>query len=1036
MIKFEWWMAGMAFALSASAAVEPWETQTVLEINREPMRAYAHEYASVVAARTCERTNAIVQSLNGDWKFKWTKTPAESPKDFFLDDFDVSGWDTIAVPSNWQMKGFGNPIYVNAGYSDFDDAAFPKVVTPYGDPTGAYRRSFTLDPAWKGQQVFVHFDGVESAFQLWVNGQFVGYSQDSKLPSEFNLTPYLKPGENTMALRVFRWSDGSWLEDQDGFNMSGIYRDVWLYPTPTVAIRDFFAKDDLDKNYRAADFSVDVTMHNYGGEPSASQRVQAAIDGKTLEANIPSLAAGEERTVTLNQRFSNPKKWTAETPNLYPLVLTLSQDGKTTQITATEFGFRKLEIRGNVFLLNGKPFIEKGVNRVEHDPVNGHYITRARMEKELRLMKQNNINAVRTSHFPSCSEFYVLCNRYGICVMDEADMESTGHAIVSDPAWKPAHEERMARMIERDKNHPCVIVWSVGNECGPGPNMAAMHDVARKLDPSRPTAYHSQDQPAPYDIMAGGTVKGGHGRYYDLKTWRALGEADLGKPYVRTEGEHGMGNAMGDLQEVVDILEEYPSLGGFYIWDWVDQGLLTKTASGVPYIGYGGDFHEVKNSYNFCLNGIMLADLTKTGKLAEVGYCYQNAAFDWADADKTKVRLKNKNYYASFDALDGRWELLRDGKVAKRGTFAVPPIAPQSTVVFNSPVDAAAPAPSSEWLLNVHLDTKNDSLWAGRGYPVASEQLAITAPVFPAPGEVSPAKVGVEEKDNATIFSGKDFSVLLNHATGLFDRYEFGGKLLFKRGPALNVWRAPTDNDAGNRRKRSKNKYATMWWNAGLDQLDAKVVSLKIDGDVARIHRKLTCKGGGFDVETVATVAGDGTIDFQYVVKPFGKAVLKLPSLPKIGTQWVLPKGLETMTWYGKGPFHNYEDRNRGSRIGIYAKTVDEMYVNYPYPQEYGNMTQTRWVSMTDGNGYGLRVSGCQPLEVSARHYTDANLTAATHTYELKKTPEVYWNVDYRQCGLGNASCGNVPPSPPYRIKPAPVSFGFRMEPVANAKEK
>ena len=400
----------------------------------------AHQYTNAAAAKTCELDNSLFQSLNGPWKFKWTRTPEESPKDFFKEDYDVSGWTTISVPSNWQMHGYGNPVYVGGGTPSFDPDAFPKVETPYGRPTGAYKRTFTVDPAWKGQQIFVHFEAVESAFQLWVNGRFVGYGQDSKLPSEFNLTPYLRDGENTMALRVHRWSDGSWLEDQDGHRLSGIYRDVWLYPTPTVAIRDFFATADLDKQYKDAELAIEVAVKNYDTDTSAQQIVNATIAGITLEGIIPSLAAGTEHVVTLEALVPNPKKWTAETPNLYPLILTLHKEGTVTQTTATEFGFRQLETSRNVLLLNGKPYIQKGVNRVENDPVNGHYITRERLEKELRMMKQYNINAVRTAHFPANSEFYVLCNRYGLYVMDEANLESTGHrqGIVTDPAWKPA----------------------------------------------------------------------------------------------------------------------------------------------------------------------------------------------------------------------------------------------------------------------------------------------------------------------------------------------------------------------------------------------------------------------------------------------------------------------------------------------------------------------------------------------------------------------------------------------------------------------
>ena len=546
---------------SCEKKTNDWETVEVLQRGREPMRAYAHQYKNVKDALSFSLEKTEYQSLNGLWKFSWSREFKDSPKNFHKAGYDVSAWDEIEVPSNWQMKGYGNPIYVNAGYSDFDSDAFPAVKTPYGNPVGCYVKTFNLNAEWENKQVFIHFDGVESAYHLWLNGEFVGYSQDSKLPSEFNLTPYLKGGENTIAVHVYRWSDGSWLEDQDGFNMSGIYRDVWLYPTPNVAIRDFFATSDLDKNYNNATFSLEVSVKNYGKVKSSPKNLQAEIAGKQLKEQIPSIEAGEEHFLKLSTPIESPKKWTAETPHLYPLVLSLNEGDKTEQLTGTEFGFREIEIEGNRILLNGESFKQKGVNRVEHDPVNGHYISKERLEQELKLMKKNNINAIRTAHFPSNSEFYVMCNRYGIYVVDEANVEGTASAtpldFVNHESWRKAHEERMERMMHRNKNHPSVITWSVGNESHFGENLAAMHYLAKKIDTTRPTSYHYQQEPAPYDIIAGGTVEGGKGRYYPLEKWAELGEANLAKPYVRTEGAHGMGNAMGTFVQIVDIITDF-----------------------------------------------------------------------------------------------------------------------------------------------------------------------------------------------------------------------------------------------------------------------------------------------------------------------------------------------------------------------------------------------------------------------------------------------------------------------------------------------
>ena len=1013
-------------------ASNPWENPTILEQNREPMRACAHQYPDTKAALTFDREQSIQLSLNGPWKFKWARTYEECPRAFYQTSVDVSGWNTIEVPSNWQMKGYGKPLYARTGYNDFDQTKFPVVDTPYGRPVGSYRRTFIVDPAWDGHQVFVHFDGVEAAFQLWVNGTYVGYSQDSKLPAEFNLTPYLQSGENTMALRVFRFCDGSWLEDTDGWNMSGIYRDVWLYATPHVAIRDFFARADLDAQYRDATFEVEVKVKNYSDTVSSVRRLTATIAGKEMRQTIPELQPGAEEAVTLSTTITNPDKWSAELPALHPLLLTLADNEKTTQVTGTEFGFRKLEIKGNVCLLNGQPYIQKGVNRVEHDPVNGHYISPERLRDELRLLKEGNVNAVRTAHFPSQSEFYVLCNRYGIYVQNEANMESD-HKETHTAAWRPVHQERMARMIERDKNHPCVIAWSVGNEADPHANMAAMHDIAKKMDPTRPTAYHYQQDPAPYDIIAGGTLKGGKGRYFNHNAWVELGEKGLSKPYIRTEGLHISGNALGNLKETVEVMERSPHIGGLYIWDWVDQGVQTQTESGVAYIGYGGDFGEVTHGYTGCLDGIMLAELTNRGKLTELAYCYQNAGAEWSDTSKTSVRLHNHNFFVSLDHYVGRWELLQNGTPVKRGRFTPPTIVPRKSGDWPLPFSTSSLTADDEWLLNLYLETAEATPWAAKGYPVVREQLEIRPYPFPSPGGRRNEGVSSEKQETVTTFNGQNFSVALEHKTGLLSHYTAHGMVLFEHGPKLNFWRAPTCNDAGSRVKLNPNKYEGLWrLKGGLDQMEHRLLSLEVDDSTITARHDISgSTNGGFRTKTVTTIQEDGTLQFAYDIEPYGKRkFMHMASLPKIGTQCILPEGLEQMNWYGRGPHHNYSDRCGGSLIGIYNQTVDEQYVNYPWPQEYGNRSAIRWVKMLDSQGVGLAVKGIQPLEVSARHFSDRNLTEAKHTYDLKRTDEIHFNIDLVQCGVGNDSCGGNPPLEPYRVKVEPVTFAFSISPT------
>ena len=813
-----------------------------------------------------------------------------------------------------------------------------------------------------------------------------------------------------------------------------------MYPTPNVAIRDFFATSDLDKNYNDATFSLEVSVKNYGKVKSVPKVLQAEIAGKQLKGEIPSIDAGEEHVLKLSAVIESPRKWTAETPNLYPLILSLNEGDQTEQLTGTEFGFRKIEIDGNRILLNGQLFKQKGVNRVEHDPVHGHYISKERLEQELKLMKKNNINSIRTAHFPFNSEFYVLCNRYGLYVMNEANLEGTPWVtpldFVNHESWREAHVERMERLMHRDKNRPSVITWSVGNESHFGENMAAMHHVAKKMDTTRPTSYHYQQEPAPYDIIAGGTLKGGKSRYYTLEEWEALGEANLAKPYVRTEGAHGMGNAMGTFVQIVDIMEKYENLGGFYIWDWVDQGIKTATKDGVEYIGYGGDFGEQTHSYNFCLNGVVMADLSETGKLAEVKYGYKNAAFEWTN-NKKQIRITNKNYFVNLSKYSGKWELLRNGNVVQKGDFLVPDIAPQEGAIIPTPVNVSMLNKTDEWLLNLQLQTTQDELWAPKGYSVVEEQLSISSYNFSKKVNVaSPRLVSKPGKDNVILISDKSFSVEFDSEKGSLKNYKYNGEVLFEKGPSLNFWRATTDNDYGNRLKNMPNRFGVKWYKAGLNNLTHKLSSLKTVGNKIIAHYKILAdQNNGFNAIVIYSFYKDGSINFDFELEAFGSSIRELSSLPKVGTQWVLPKPMENMEWYGKGPFHNYIDRASGSFLGNYSARVEEQFVNYPYPQENGNKMEVRWVTMDNGNGLGLKIHAQQPLEVSAHNYTTKNMEVATHTYELLPTENIYWNIDYKQCGLGNGSCGPNTRKEHSILPTEKYQFNYWMQPIIIAKK-
>ncbi|WP_372806492.1 glycoside hydrolase family 2 TIM barrel-domain containing protein [Pontiella sp.] len=567
-----------------------WENPAVTGINQEPRHATMVPFASMEQASLNKSDSPYVQSLNGIWKFHWVKTPEERPMEFFKSDFDDSAWNGIEVPSCWQMKGYGTPIYTNIEYP-FDKNP-PFIGGANGNPVGSYRRTFALSSDWKGREVFIHFAGVDSAFYIWVNGKRVGYSQGSRTPAEFNLTPYLQPGNNELAVQVFRWCDGSYLEDQDGWRMAGIFREVYLFSTPQVHIRDFFVTPELDADYRHAVLNVDVSLKNYGQSIEQNTELEVVLCDRSnnrigsASATVPSLVAGAETTTALKIPVEHPEKWTHETPNLYHVFILQQRGGKTVEAVTCRTGFRKIEIRDSQVLLNGQPVLIKGVNRVEHDPVHGKTVPLEYLALDIKLMKRHNINCIRTAHYPHDPALYELCDEWGMLVVDEANVESHGmrygdESLAKQPEWKDQHVERAMNMVERDKNHPCVVMWSHGNEAGNGPNIVAMDEFCHARDPSRPTHYHFQEGPRSCDVIGGGALGKKQNRYLalDLLEQHATYDKDL-RPYLLNEYAHAMGNAVGNLTEYVELFEKYPKLIGGCIWDWIDQGLVKEGPDG------------------------------------------------------------------------------------------------------------------------------------------------------------------------------------------------------------------------------------------------------------------------------------------------------------------------------------------------------------------------------------------------------------------------------------------------------------------------
>lgn len=1027
-------------------AQNDWENEQVIGINKEPVHATFYPLNNVDEAFEDGLKSDWVQLLNGTWKFNWVPNPEDRPMNFYQESFDASLWDNIPVPANWQMHGFGQPIYTNINYP-FDKNP-PKIDGINGNSVGSYIRTFTVSENWDGREIFIHFDGVSSAFYIWLNGEKIGYSQGSRTPAEFNLTKYLKKGENKIAVQVFRWCDGSYLEDQDGWRLSGIFRDVYLYATPKLQIHDFFVTTDLDENYKDATLSAKISLKNYNRKTIKNSSVEfklmdlnkneIEITGENSKL-ISTIKSGENLEIILKGEISNPLKWTHETPNLYKVVITLKNNkGEISEVVSCNTGFREIEIKNREVLLNGKPIMFKGVNKVEHHPIHGKYVTREWLEKEVLIMKQHNINSIRTAHYPHDPYLYDLCDKYGILLIDEANVESHGmrygpESLAKDPAWKKAHVQRLRSMIQRDKNHPSVVMWSHGNEAGNGVNIAAMNDEAHRLDSTRPTHYHFSDNPKSSDILGGGVYKGGKrhnaGRYHSVDDLEHVANSGEPRPFLLNEYAHAMGNAMGNLKEYVDVFEKYPNMIGGHIWDWVDQGILQLTEDGEEYYAYGGDFGDTPNDKNFCLNGIVYSDLGITPKTIEVKRVYQNIGFKLNDT-KGSLTITNKNQYISLDGVTFFWEVLENGNTIKGGNFKAN-VAAGLSGNYKIPVDGIELKKENEYLLNISAKLNDDCSWADAGYEIAFDQFVLKEWDFTLEILLSNQEIATTQNDDFVEITGDNFSFKFDKKSGSISEYKVAGINLIEQGPKLNVWRAPTDNDGSYFPDVTNKRQCKLWLNAGLKDMQSKLLSLEITDSgnnkatfIAKYNARNSDKTSGFNYTVEYAVFADGHFTMNTKIEPFGK----LPNLPRLGFQLIFSDEFNQFAWYGRGPHESYNDRKVGALIGNYSGSVDEQFTNYVVPQENGNKTDVRWAILTNKNGVGLKVSGNTPLETSVHHYSTEALTNAIHTYELKKEEHTYWNIDYRQGGLGGNSCGPQPLEK-YLLKPQAIQFKLLFEP-------
>ncbi len=1021
----------------AQTQTSDWENPQVIAKNKLAPHAFFVPFKSLEKALKLDYENSeYYHSLNGKWKFKWSKNPVERPMDFYNPTFDVSTWDEIPIPSNWEIQGYGIPIYVNSDY-EFSANPVPPQIPHDNNPVGSYRMNFAVPSDWKNHEVILHFGAVKSAMYLWINGKKVGYSQGSKLPAEFNITQYLQKGENSLAVEVYRWSDGAYLECQDFWRISGIERDVFLYAIPEVHIRDFFAEATLDENYENGILNLSVEVFNQAFLNEGKEyAVEAQIydqTNKLIKKEILKFVqdANPKSALKTQIEMGKVRKWSAEEPDLYSLVLLLKdRKGKLIEQTATKIGFRKSEIKNGQLLVNGKAVYLKGVNRHEHDEFAGHVISKASMIKDIELMKQFNINAVRTSHYPNNPYWYELCDKYGIYLVDEANIESHGmgyhpdRTLGNNPDWELAHMDRIQRMVHRDKNHPSIIIWSMGNEAGDGVNFVKCADWIHEFDPSRPVHYERALMNKHVDIYSP--------MYASISSIENYAKKYFDRPLILCEYAHSMGNSTGNLQDYWDVIEKYDQLQGGFIWDWVDQGLAETDEDGNKYWTYGGDYgpEDVPSDGNFVINGIVSSDRTPHPAIWEVKKVYQNISFKAKNASKGQFLIQNKFSFTNLDDYNFKWEIFENGHKIQEGNFDIKGLQPNNECDFQVKYEGLNFDSRKEYFINFYAYTKIKTDVVPSNHEIAKEQIRLPFGEYENKTKPGNDKLAVRQFDDGLQIQGNKFTITFDKTNGMISSYVFNERELFRRGPEPNFWRAPNDNDFGNR----MDQRTASWRRAGEHRflLDAQLQNIN------ETDLKLSFEFELSDVRSKLLIT--------YIVKPSGEITVEnffepgikgLSELPRFGMQMILPVTFEYLEYYGRGPQENYCDRNTAAFVGNYKSNVTEQYFPYVRPQENGYKTAVRTLKIYNQLGYGLEFIGEPTLGFSALHYSTEDLDQLTrenykHLNNLKPREEVFLNIDYKQMGVGGDNSWGARPHDPYQLFPQPYTFKFKIRPISN----
>ena len=1031
MNKFFYLTALCACSFTASAQTfKEWQDPQVNEINRAPMHSTFFAYEDLESASvSVKEKSANYMTLNGTWKFFWVANADERPTDFYRIGYNDKGWDDMQVPAVWELNGYGDPIYVNVGYAWRNQYKNnPPYVPVEKNHVGSYRKEIIVPADWKGKDIIAHFGSVTSNMYLWINGKFVGYSEDSKLEAEFDVTKYLKPGEeNLIAFQVFRWCDGTYLEDQDFFRYSGVGRDCYLYARNKNRIDDIRITPDLDSNYKDGKLDVELKLK---GNNKVKLELLDACGNVVAEKEVKGSG-----NVNTDLQLENPVKWTAETPYLYTLRASVSKGSVITEVVPVNVGFRKIEIKNAQILVNGQPVLFKGANRHEMDPDGGYVVSRERMLQDIQIMKKFNINAVRTCHYPDNAYWYELCDKYGIYMVAEANIESHGmgygeSTLAKNKKYAKAHMERNIRNVQRNFNHPSIIFWSLGNEAGYGPNFEAAYDWIKAEDPSRAVQYEQAGKTGKTDIFCP--------MYYRYKGCEEYSkDANSEKPLIQCEYAHAMGNSEGGFKEYWDLVRKYPKYQGGFIWDFVDQSCRWTGENGKMIYAYGGDFNRFDASdNNFCDNGLISPDRVPNPHMYEVGYFYQNIWTTPADLSKGELNIYNENFFTDLSSYRMEWQLLKDGKIVRSGILDNLKVEPQQ--IAKVKLDLGETDNTGEWLLNVSYVQKITEHLLPAGHVVARNQIVVRP--YEAPemqiANVAQSNIKVsqpvvnDENSNCLEISGESFNILFNKSNGFMDYYEVNGTAMIKEGAQLtpNFWRAPTDNDYG----AGLQKKNAVWRNP-----EMKLLSLNhdvVDGMVV-VSAEYEMKSVSAKLNIEYTVNNVGAV--KVTQKMISDKSAKVADMFRFGMQLVMPESFEKIIYYGRGPIENYSDRNHSADLGIYNQTVTEQFYPYIRPQENGTKTDIRWWKLLNNEGKGLIFVSESPFSASALHYTiesldDGEQKDQRHSFEVEPSPLTNFLIDKAQQGLACEDSWGAIPLPQYRLPYGDYEFTFIMTPVSD----